>query len=163
MSDRAEEYAWFFRTEFTSVVRTAYLVLHDVQRAEDVAQEAFTQLYIHWSKISRYERPEAWVRRVAIRKAIKEQRRERRRAELERVDTAAARDPLSADLGLADALRALAPQQRAAIALFYLEDRPVHEVAGIIGCSPSTAKVHLHRGRQRLMEILGEEWVDDAI
>jgi hypothetical protein len=43
------------------VVQTAYLVLHDRQRAEDVAQEAFTQLFVHWKRVSRYQRPDAWV------------------------------------------------------------------------------------------------------
>ena len=145
MADRTDEYTWFFRTEFRSVVRTAYLVLRDVQRAEDVAQDAFTQLYVHWPKVSRYERPEAWVRRVAIRRAVKMLQRDRRRIELERVDAPIASDPLAYDDELAEALGELPPQQRAAVALFYLEDRPVAEVAEIIGCSPSTAKVHLHR------------------
>ena len=163
MADRTDEYTWFFRTEFRSVVRTAYLVLHDVQRAEDVAQDAFTQLYVHWPKVSRYERPEAWVRRVAIRRAVKILQRDRRRTELERVDAPIASDPLAYDDELARALGELPPQQRAAVALFYLEDRPVAEVAGIIGCSPSTAKVHLHQARKRLATILGEEWVDDVV
>ena len=64
---------------------------------------------------------------------------------------------------MAEALGELPPQQRAAVALFYLEDRPVAEVAEIIGCSPSTAKVHLHQARKRLATILGEEWVDDVV
>ena len=57
MADRTDEYTWFSRTEFRSVVRTAYLVLRDVQRAEDVAQDAFTQLYVHWPKVAPHERP----------------------------------------------------------------------------------------------------------
>ena len=41
MDEAEAEYTWFFRAEFRGVVQTAYLVLHDRQRAEDVAQEAF--------------------------------------------------------------------------------------------------------------------------
>jgi hypothetical protein len=40
MDDAQAEYTWFYRTEFRAVVQTAYLVLHDRQQAEDVAQEA---------------------------------------------------------------------------------------------------------------------------
>jgi RNA polymerase sigma-70 factor (ECF subfamily) len=59
------------------------LILHDRQRAEDITQDAFIQLYSHW-RVSRYERPGAWVRRVAIRLAVRHQNRERIRAVLDR-------------------------------------------------------------------------------
>jgi RNA polymerase sigma factor (sigma-70 family) len=159
MDDLEADYTWFFRTEFREVVRTAYLVLHDRQAAEDVAQEAFTQLLVHWKKVSRYERPDAWVRRVAIRLAARAAKRERRRAEIERDDRP---DPTVAlpELDLIRALRSLPPQQRAAVALYYFEDRPTTEVAHILGCSESTATVHLHKARRRLAEILGEEVLD---
>jgi len=49
-----------------------------------------------------------------------------------------------------DAVAKLSPQQRAAIALHYLEDQPVNKIAEILGCSEATAKVHLHRGRNAL-------------
>ena len=49
------------------------------------------------------------------------------------------------------------PGQRAAVALYYLEDMPIAEVADIVGCSESTVSVHLHRARHRLAEIVGEE------
>jgi DNA-directed RNA polymerase specialized sigma24 family protein len=152
-------YAWLFRKEFAAVVRTAFLILHNRQEAEDVAQEAFTQLLVHWRKVGRYERPEAWVRRVAIRLAARRLRREQLRAILHRsVDPPVPTLPV--DVDLLRALRALAPQQRAAVALFYLEDRPMAEIAQILGCSKATVKVHLFRARKRLAELLGEEHVD---
>jgi RNA polymerase sigma factor (sigma-70 family) len=154
-----EEYASFYRAEFTNVVRTSYLVVHDRQRAEDAAQEAFIQLLAHWKKVSRYERPEAWVRRVAIRIASRSARRERLRPGLER----SADPPASIarqDVDLLNAIKQLPPQQRAAVALFYFEDRPLPEVAHILGCSHSAAKVHVFNARKRLSELLGEEVVD---
>ncbi len=84
MAEADLEYAWFFRAEFPMVLRTVFLILGDRGKAEDVTQEAFIQLLSHWKKISRYERPDAWVRRVAIRLAVKAQRRERMREVLER-------------------------------------------------------------------------------
>ena len=62
MNEADLEYAWFFRAEFPGVLRTVFLILHDRGRSEDVTQEAFIQLLTHWRKVSRYERPEAWVR-----------------------------------------------------------------------------------------------------
>ncbi len=46
-------------------------------------------------------------------------------------------------------------KQRAAIALHYLEDRPINEIAEILDISHATARVHLHRGRQALAKTLG--------
>jgi RNA polymerase sigma-70 factor (ECF subfamily) len=154
-----EEYSSFFEAEFTSVVRTSYLIVHDRQRAEDVAQEAFIQLLAHWHKVIRYERPEAWVRRVAIRIAMRSARRERQRSALEQ-STEPPRSFVPQDVDLLNAVRRLSPQQRAAVALFYFEDRPLPEVAHIIGCSHSAAKVHVFNARKRLAELLGEEVVD---
>ncbi len=42
-----DEYSEFYRIEFPRVVRTSYLILHDRQRAEEVAQEEFIQLLTH--------------------------------------------------------------------------------------------------------------------
>ena len=53
-----------------------------------------------------------------------------------------------------DAVRALPPRQAQAIALYYLEDRPVSDIAEILGCAPDTVKVHLHRGRRTLADTL---------
>lgn len=60
------------------------------------------------------------------------------------------------------AVRLLPLKQRTAVVLFYFEDRPVAEVAQLLGCSPATARVHLHRARRRLAALLGEV-VDDVV
>ena len=41
--------------------------------------------------------------------------------------------------------------------LFYLEDRPMNEVADLVGCSTSTGFVQLHHARKRLAAALREE------
>ena len=71
------DYTAFFLREFAPVVRTVTLMLRDGARAEEIAQDAFVQLYLGWEKVSRYERPDAWVRRVAIRLAMRAIRRQR--------------------------------------------------------------------------------------
>ena len=49
-----------------------------------------------------------------------------------------------------EAVRALPARQAQAIALHYLEDRSVADIAEILECSESTVKVHLHKGRTKL-------------
>lgn len=163
MDAREAEYSSLFREEFPGVVRTAYLVLHDQAAAEDVAQEAFTQLLRNWPKIADYDRPVAWVRRVAIRLAVRVARRDRLRTTLLGW-LEPTRQDRNADLDLAAAVRSLPPRQRAVVALYYYDDRPLTEIAKILGCSHSTAKVHLFKARQRLAVLLGaDHWDHDSV
>jgi RNA polymerase sigma-70 factor (sigma-E family) len=152
-------FAWLFRDEYPSIVRTAYLMLGDREAAEDVAQEAFVRLYARWSRVSRYDRPGAWVRRVAIRLAV---RARRRAATLPLQAEQLGHQEAPGDPDLRRALLALPAKQRAAVVLHYLEDLPVADVAELMGCAVSTAKVHLHRARKRLALELGEETDDVA-
>jgi RNA polymerase sigma factor (sigma-70 family) len=156
-----DEYAWFFRTEFPAVVRTVYLIVRDRGRAEEIAQDAFMRLHVHWRKVSRYERPDAWVRRVAIRLAARSVGRERIRPSLERVAAApSVAEGTATDLDLVAAVAELPMRQRVAIVLFYLEDRPLPEVAHVLECSDGAAKILLHRARLSLAARLGEEASD---
>jgi RNA polymerase sigma factor (sigma-70 family) len=156
MSGHDVEFAWLFRTEYEAVVRTVYLILHDRDCARDITQDAFIELLMRWKKISRYERPDAWVRRIAIRMAIRYASRERRRPWVEReLDPATLPQP--ADVDLIRAIRQLPATQRAVIVLFYFEDRPLAEIGGILNIAPGAARVTLHRARKRLATLLGEE------
>ncbi len=154
--DAPEEFEWLFATQYRSVVWSANVVLHDYAKAEEVAQDAFVSLLENWKKVSRYDRPGAWVRRVAIRLATRAAKREQKGARAA-PGWPMAVDVQTVDLDLMAAIRQLPPRQRAAIALFYMEDLPVSQVADVLGCSTATVSVHLHRARNRLAELLGEE------
>ena len=158
-----DEYTSFYRAEFTSVARTVHLIVRDRQRAEDITQDAFLKLLQHWGKVHRYERPGAWVRRVAIRLAAKQVRRERLRALIERdTEPSPSNGARHADVDLMQAIRNLPGQQRAAVVLFYFEDRPISEIVDLLDCTESAAKVWLHRARHRLAELLTEEVAEDV-
>lgn len=149
------EFEWIFRSTYTSVLRTTYLVLHDRGRAEEVTQDAFLRLYERWRGVSTIEHPEAWVRRVAVRAAVRSAQRTRLRSAPPPDDEQPAWDVLP-DVDLARAVASLAPQQRAAVALHYLDDLKVEDVARHLGVSTSTVKQHLSRARTRLAAILSE-------
>ena len=157
------EYTWLFRVHFPAVLRTVYLITHDRARAEEVTQDAFIKLLQKWRTVSQYEYPEAWVRQVAVRMAIRQARRESVRGSVEaRGQAAEVGVGAVPDVDLALAVRSLAPMQRAAVVLYYLEDRPVAEIAHLLQVSESTVKQHLHRARQRLAELLHEEVSGDV-
>ena len=135
------------------------MLLGNAAAAEDITQDAFVQTLLHWSKVSRYERPDAWVRRVAIRLAVRHMKREQRRHLLEGAAEAAYDGPaadVDPDTDLTAAIRDLPPRQRAVLVLFYFEDRPMKEIAQLLGMSESTGFVHLHRARIRSGSCSGE-------
>src|SRR6266581_2324006 len=121
MRQRDEAFETFFMAEHGAVLRTVTLILGDRQAAEDATQEAFYRLLVHWRKVSQYERPGAWVRRVAIRIAT----RARGSRRVDEIEPARGGIDPSARVDLQSALRALSPAQRTAVVLFYYEDNPL--------------------------------------
>ena len=153
-----------FLAQFRSVARTVRFVVTDARVAEEITQDAFVQLYRHWGKVADYDRPDLWVRRVAIRQAQRERHRSWQRPvlELRSVDPGMVVSPAESHDDVLAAVRDLPPQQRAVVVLFYFEDRPMPEIAEIVGCSVSTGWSHLHNARKRLAAVLGEEVTDDV-
>ncbi len=155
--EREAEFDWWYRAAYARVARTVFLIVHDRDRAEEIAQDAFVQMLRHWGRVSGYEQPDAWVRRVAIRMAVQHARRERRRPTLELLAFGAPVVPATESGGVLTAIASLSPMQRAAVVLFYWADQPVLEIARTLGVSESTVKQHLFRARARLGELLREE------
>lgn len=123
----------------------------------DIAEEATAEAFARaLAEGARLRDPLAWIYRVAFRVAIDEIRRTARQGRGEPGGEAAPPE-LS---GLVEALRRLSPNQRAAVVLRFVIDLDVEEVAQRMGIAAPTVRVHLHRGRKRLRELLGNEEVD---
>ncbi len=158
---RPEPFEAFYRREFRRVVAMAYALSGSRLIAEDLAQEAMIAAHRSWDKIGLYERPDAWVRRVVSNLSVSMYRR--RMAEAKAVVRLTARwneaipEMEPEDEQFWAAVRSLPRQQKSAVALFYLEDMSVDDIAEVLDCSPSTAKVHLYKGRKNLAAKLGLE------
>ncbi len=154
-----ENFPAFYRREYPNMVAIAAAVSGNRAIAEDLAQEAMIRAHRHWERVSAYERPGAWVRRVTINlslSAVKRAAADLRRG-LRLVERTTLPEPDVADDSVWRAVASLPGKQRAAIALHYLEDRPINEIAHILEVSEATARVHLHRGRQALASALETE------
>ncbi len=162
--DREEEFRVLFASEYPQVMRAVFFILHDQDRAEEITQDAFMQLLRHWRKVCRYELPQAWVRRVALRLAVKSAQRERRiTSALLRTGPASSVDVSTRVAQHSDVFAAigrLTPKERVVVVLFYFEDRSTAEIAQLLECSENAASIRLHRARQRMAELLREENVD---
>jgi RNA polymerase sigma-70 factor (ECF subfamily) len=143
-----------FVRDYARVLKTIFVLLGDRNEAEDITQEAFARLLVHWQKVAGYDRPGAWVTRVAVRLAIDRRRVRRSRRRIHVMDTP---EVSASDPDLYRAILELPSSQRASICLHYLEDRPINEVAQLLDCSPGTIKTHLYRARQKLARVLSEE------
>ena len=152
--DASPTFAAFFETEYPRVVTICRALVGGA--GEDVAQEAFVRAYLRWRTVQAMERPDAWVRRVAINLAYSRLRRvaaEMRAVTRMRLD----REPQPKDGdddGFWEAVRALPPRQAQAIALHYADDLSVSDVAAVMHCADGTVKAHLHAARTALAPLL---------
>ncbi|MEO7571265.1 MAG: sigma-70 family RNA polymerase sigma factor [Acidimicrobiales bacterium] len=148
-------YEDFFRQELRPLVALATAIA-GADRGEEIAQEALLRAHREWDRIARYDKPGAWARRVTLNLATSSQRR--RSAERRALQRVATRRQLDAPPPEVDdfwtLVRRLPDRQAAAVALHYLEDLSVAEIADALGCAEGTAKAHLHKARRTLAEHL---------
>lgn len=152
-ADRVLDFAVFFRAEYPGLVALATAVTGDRQAGEDVAAETMSRAYRRWARVGRYDKPGAWTRRVAVN--LLHSRRRKLGSEVRALLRVGDRERATDDHGDAIAaaehfrrlLEPLAPRQRTAVALHYLDDLPIAEIADAMGCAPGTVKSHLHAAR----------------
>jgi RNA polymerase sigma factor (sigma-70 family) len=119
--------------------------------AEDCFQETFLAALRAYPKLEDASNLRAWLLTIAQRKAIDHHRANGRRpVPVAEVAEAGVEDPEPTDDGIWDAVSALPPKQRAAVALRYGADLPHAEIAAALGCSPEAARRSLHEGMKRL-------------
>ena len=123
---------------------------------EDVLQETFLAV---WRGARGYRprgRPQAWLWVIARNQAaLLLRRRGAVTAPLEEALPACGMDPAEAALARAVFAAALAGPEGDVLRLMYVEDRPVAEVAALLGVPPGTVKSRAHRARRMLRTALG--------
>lgn len=142
----------FYRDHYRSTLGIALALARDTGTAEDLVQEAFLSAHRRWDRISQYDNPQAWVRRVLINRATSLRRR--LGAERRAVDRVGPPQPLQPDLsseteGVWHEVRKLSRRQQQAVAIYYVGQLSVDEVADVMECSQGSVKSHLHRGPGR--------------
>src|SRR3954469_20302771 len=59
-------FAECYASSFASLTRQLFVYTGDLGLAQDLVQEAFCRALRRWSKVSAYDDPVAWIRRVAF-------------------------------------------------------------------------------------------------
>lgn len=147
-----EPFVRFFRDEFPAVVALVYGLSGSRAAAEDVAQEAFLRAHREWKRVEAMDSPGGWVRRVAINQATSYWRRLKAEASaLARLSPPISFVPPEDHLSqFWEEVRRLPTRQAQVVALHYLEDMPVAEIAAVLEVADGTVKALLSQGRERL-------------
>jgi RNA polymerase sigma-70 factor (ECF subfamily) len=149
-----DDFESFYSGSYGRLFRDLLLVTADHADTEDVLQEAYGRAAARWRKVRTLDRPEAWVRRVAINLSLDIRRRRNRQGRAyARLDLA---EQHHEDLSLEvlDCLRRLSAEHRQVVVLHHLLGESVESIASIVGRPPGTVKGQLVRGRAALAALL---------
>jgi RNA polymerase sigma-70 factor, ECF subfamily len=144
-----------FRIHWPRAHRAAFLVTHDAQASEDIAQEGFLAAIRSLDRFDRRRPFGPWLHRIVVNRAIDWTRARRLRSEVELGQSTPAReaDAAPSDDMLA-ALARLAPEHRAVIVLRYLLEFTPGEIADALDLPRGTVNSRLRRGLDSLAEEL---------
>lgn len=153
-----------FRNEYGRLVRALTIIAGDRETAADAVQESFARLVRRWDRVSTYEDPAGWVRRVALNQIRDHHRSLARRGGLflrVQQQLPAPEGALATDQGLWEQLRALPEKQRVALALHLIGDLTARETAKVMHVSEGTVDRHLHRALHTLRKKAALEASDE--
>ena len=155
---QAHELRDLYAASYSRLVGVVGAVCRDRYEAEEAVQDAFVRLMGSWSKVSRYDDPEAWVRKVALRQVSN-----RRRKSLNGVRAALKHGP-QPDVppptpAVVDAERALAqlPEQQRAVVVLHRLGLDADAISDALGVPVGTVKSRLARARAALAPMLRED------
>jgi RNA polymerase sigma-70 factor (sigma-E family) len=143
------------RSRQQTLVRSAYLLTGDFQRAEDLVQEALIRAATRWDRLSEGN-PDAWIRTVVYRQHVSWWRHTRHERLLEDVPEGSVPGPGEAAVLLRDALGGLTWGQRAVLLLRYAEGLSVADTAAVLRVSDGTVKKQTSVALARMREIAPE-------
>ena len=156
-SEAVEE---LFRRHWPALHRSAWLVVHDVAAAEDIAQEAFVSALRALDRFDRRRPLAPWLHRIVVNRAIDWSRSRALRPETaaDAVRDAAAPD-VGAEIGdeLVAALADLGPEHRAVVVLRHLLGYTPGEIATMLDLPRGTVNSRLRRALDALSLALRAE------
>jgi RNA polymerase sigma-70 factor (sigma-E family) len=143
------EFTDFYTANRDDCLRIVLVSVGDRQLAEDLVAEAFARAWTSWRKVRAHPAPLAWVVRTALNLNVSWWRRRRREVPLAAGADWPAAAPADSGAGLDDAVvaavRALPARQREVLVLRVFFDLDMAATADLLGISPATVGVHLHR------------------
>ena len=144
----AVDFDEFYRAEYAPMVRLARGLVDTSESAEEIAQDAFAQVFERWDRL---DSPGGYLRTAVVNGARSELRKRevRRRVGLDRPP-----QPDAERDYLVDALDQLPAKRKTALVLRYYAGLSEREIAETMGVRPGTVKSMVSRGLAELREVI---------
>ena len=161
--DASEVVTEIYRDHYNQLVRLAVMLVHDVQTAEEVVQDAFEAMHLAWRRLRESEKALSYLRQATVNKS-RSVLRHRKVVEMHAPKPAP--DEQSAEhaaltlierSAVTSALRTLPVRQREAVVLRYYGDFSEADIATAMGISRGAVKSHTARAMAALKSVLEQE------
>lgn len=165
LNGKTELYEYFLGRYGQQVFVLVDRIVSCQEDAEELTQDVFLKAFQQLSSFKAESSFSTWIYRIATNLAISAVRKKRNDvlrlddsvfANLSdtQVDEALEDDSEEQMERLQQAMNQLEADERALITLYYLEEKPLAEVAFILGMTEGNAKVKLHRIRKKLYVLI---------
>jgi RNA polymerase sigma-70 factor (ECF subfamily) len=165
LNGKTEQYEYFLDRYGQQVFVLVDRIVSCQEDAEELTQDVFLKAFQQLSSFKAESSFSTWIYRIATNLAISAVRKKRNDvlrlddsvfANLSdtQVDEALEDDSEEQMERLQQAMNQLEADERALITLYYLEEKPLAEVAFILGMTDGNAKVKLHRIRKKLYVLI---------
>jgi RNA polymerase sigma factor (sigma-70 family) len=158
-SDNGPGFDEFYTLEYNRIVRLMFGLTGRWPLAEELAQESLLSAHRNWERVRTLDRPDLWLRRVAVNRAISTHRRlVAELAALGRVRAPSVSElPLPSDERIWSEIRRLPRKQAVAVVLWAVEGLGLAEIGEALGCSAETARTHIRRAKETLSRTVKPE------
>lgn len=157
LSDDREAFGLIVESYQAEMLRFFLNLTGDEMLSDDLAQETFIKAYTGIRGFRGLSKFRTWLYRIAYNEFYSWMR-SRKELPTESLPDQPVSSTATAEteMDIGKALGMLSEAERTATVLFYMEDRPIKEVAKITGWPEGTVKSHLHRAKLKLADFLGK-------
>jgi RNA polymerase sigma factor (sigma-70 family) len=161
-----DPFATFVAAHESALFAYLWRMTGDESAAYDLRQETFIRAWRRFDRVRGYERPLAWLYRVATNLALNERRDRRPSASLATIELDPAQSDPACRLAERDLVRetllALPARERAALALREGQGFSCDELAQGLGVTPAAARTLLWRARDHFRELYARANTDTS-
>jgi len=161
LQGQGEEFRTIVDMYQAPVMALAMNILGNRQDAEDACQETFIQAYRNLGRFDPQKSFRNWIFTILYRRCLDQLKKRRRfqRAFNKAKHEAPRGTPDAAAAGRPqplpkEILACLKPRERTVLALWANEGLTAAEIADVVGCSASTARVYLFNSRKKIKSLL---------
>ena len=162
-----EEYHKIVERYRTKALAMAMNILGNREDAEDASQDTFIQVYKNLEKFDFQRSFPNWFYAILYKRCLDRLRKRRRfsqfyqkiKSEPSQAFSVAPPNPRFSLKDKQELMNALKPKERISLFLWANEGYTSGEIANVLRCSPSTARVHLFKARKKIKILLENKHV----